>query len=318
MSFIPTAPQHPNARILAFKKSEAYPKPGSLISINSSIIEKHIKEIEDSRDPDDRLYCKIVPKLTSPDKSVPSFFYSNNIEKKYDIHSDMMLKVQSLHQGKKKMQLKCFLPMFIWPVDVEDEQKYIFFDDSDVQVVEPIQCFTDWNYSNKQPDNRHTFGIQVKVRDDYAWHLFIKEKPLDENFIQGVVDMGFKEFSYIAPVTAPLQFTIPEPKQMSREEFNRIQGINIPDKYNEEPPTKTVTTVHPPMSLEGDDILSEEDFDDHPMCEFVTKIYEITCMLMGSHGIIPTPEFREALRQKYINLTNNTDLGITFYDEDDE
>lgn len=285
----------PNAQILAFRKTNSYPKPGSIISVNSSIIEKYIKDVENSRDSEEKMYAKILPKLTSLDKSKLSFFYITHIEATYNFqHSDMLLYVDSIEEVRKQMMVKCYVQSLYWPSDVEHEKRFIYFEDFSVNVVEPVICHREHLYSDKAPNNKTTFGLPVTLHGQKLWHIFRYMQDVTSKEISSAIEIGFKEFSYITLISPP---KISPPVELPIEqESNHIQQsvIDYQDFNND----------------------LEEDFDFHPLQDFVEHIYTKTCMLMQAHGLIPTDEFRKALRETYIKSSLDTCINITPPDDE--
>ena len=289
-------------KILAYRRTTAYPKPGSFILIEPSAISEHVNALEANRDIYIKQHSKIISKFAqvqTGNTAKSELFYKNEIEKFYSIDAQIAIKVDSIETVKSgkstTFYAKCYLSMLHRPVDIEDVDKYLLIDANDAQVVEPVLCHQNWQYSEVDTDNVNQFSIPVQVNGQQYYRAYNKSDDSTEMLNTFVETFGMKEWS---KVTA-----LPSAKQ-------NVSAIT--EQHTVEHNSVTEHTVERVNADMQNDI-----FLSHPLARFTNRLYEDTLHVLAKHNISITPEVRADLEEEFKNTTIVSDVSISFYDEED-
>lgn len=159
-------PERDKLIYVGFSRSNKFPKEGEIVAIKRKDVIDAILEIDDNRDDIDKRYQPIMSRFVVNDTQQPikKLLIEGQLETKYNVQSDIAIRVESLIEGpKKSILVKCRLSMIKWPDDVPITEQYIYVDSNDVDVIQCVPITHDHIISDVKPDNVNTFGFRDRI-----------------------------------------------------------------------------------------------------------------------------------------------------------
>lgn len=291
--------------ILSYKsKTSEYPKPGSIIVVSEKTIVERINEINSVRDSEYAKMHKIHSKFAKIGTNVPlpTLLLQNDIELRYKVQCNCFLKVDEIIQSgnKSSILLKCKLPMFVWPEDVDVNEQYVYVKDYETEVVELVLCSDNQYLSADKPDGINTFGFydqNLSVEGNKIWRAYsVDELNMSINVEDFVLTMGLKNFSTIihnVEITKPVKQIVENSNDTNVND--NIDYNEIEQQLIEELTMRNIDEFNKfPNSSNTSHKKYEKFIKSHPLYEYTLRMYE------GVRSLIDEFVVSKKLSQKQI------------------
>lgn len=297
--------------ILAFERNTSYPKKGAYILISEELIESHVKEINGLRDQMMSSHRPILTKFNQVANSKGTFYYQTEEEQFYGAKSPISILVDEIIPPQSKKDdflVKCYLNMIVWPDDVDVEDRFIYVNANEAQVVVPVMCSNDWHLTDTPTSTKNEYYCPVIVNDVPLYRTYTKIADADQSLHTFVNEFGLKEFSKLAILNLGDNRKFIAKSEADTEIQNSRDAI-INDDVEE---TKHALDVDGKESMKQD--MYEEIFQSHPLARFTEAMFTHVLQAMAVHKINLTPEFIDDLSIRFKDMTSTSDISIDFTD----